>query len=304
MTKQSKSVLGVILAIVLAFSAFGGTAWAQDDLDAYYVQVDPPPVVAGQFTVALYIDTSIIYPPTQGAYFDVDALAVTLGTPESPATTYYVVDVLVAAAQQYPQLAFLDSSGRPITSSSSYVETVEITSGGTVYSYSPEPNVDYMNGWMFRVNDKFPLLAGSSITDPTGAAINQAYIVPGDEVFLYFADMLDTAGIATYFPRFERVGYDPDTGDLAVLIYASDSYYDSRTYDWIINPFAPFVNQRVTIAVGSSNYATSTDASGIAVINVSALPSGTAIILRPQFNNYPSYNIGIPYWISANTVSP
>jgi hypothetical protein len=30
MTKQSKSVLGVILAIVLAFSAFGGTAWAAD----------------------------------------------------------------------------------------------------------------------------------------------------------------------------------------------------------------------------------------------------------------------------------
>jgi hypothetical protein len=261
--------------------------------NATYTQnaISEAPGVAGQFTVAFNLDT----PSTSvgGSYFDVNLFPVTLGTPSDPSTVYYVVDVLVAIMQQYPQLEFLDSSRNPIMSGDSYFNGVSVTSGEIKYYFEPDYSYSYYNGWMFRINDKFTMLDPANYpagwnpnTDgPVGAAINQAYVQPGDVVDIYFANAdIDTT--ATLYTRFESAVYNVGAGDITAQITASDAYYDlNNNFWWTVGPFTPLANTQVYIQLDSGAYTSyTTNANGYITVPAGSPASGThTLTLRPEF---------------------
>ncbi len=250
------------------------------------------PKESGQFTVALSIDTSLTSAGSGGGYFDINSLPVTLGSSSSPATVYHVTDVLVAAAQQYPSLAFLATGGAPITSGSSYMESVSITDvGGTTYNFAPDYGYSYYNGWMFRIDDMFPMLNPADyptgwdpITQgPVGAAINQAYVQRGETVDLYFADA-EQASTATQYARFENASYS--SGTLTAQIKTSVAYYDvSNNFWWTVLNFVPLANTQVSVRIdgGPASQYTTNSSGYISISGLSLAAGRHSLTLRPQF---------------------
>jgi hypothetical protein len=295
MLTNKKRILSIALALVLVFSAFGGAALAlPGDPAASYTQVPlaSAPGVPGQFTVDLSIDTPAI--SIGGSYFDVNSIPVILGNAsiEEP-QVYYVVDVLVAAEQQYSQLEFFEYGTTPLSTRSSYMDNMSITSGGTTYNFASDYGYSYYNGWMFRVNDKFTMLNAADYpagwdptTDgPVGAAINQAYVENGVTVDLYFANA-DQTTTATQYERFESASYSGST--LTAQITTSVAYNDlSNNYWWTVTNFAPLASTTVSVYIDgntANTYTLTTDSSGNISITGLTLPAGThSLTLVPQF---------------------
>lgn len=109
-----------------------------------------PPTVTGQFTVYLSVKSNSI----DGVAISRHRLPITMGTP-GVTNYFFVSDVLVAAMSQYPALSFQNSSGIPITSTSSYVQKVTDSTVSSTLVFEPVTGINYYNGWMFRINDKY-----------------------------------------------------------------------------------------------------------------------------------------------------
>jgi hypothetical protein len=285
------SVSAAVENITIPISAQNGNNYANFTLNinnnGAYTQValDNAPSYDDQITVYLNIDT----PQTSivgGIYFDVNLFSVEL-EPDDGSQVFYVSDVLVAAAKKYPQLEFLDGSDDDITADSNYVNSVTITAGGVPYNFAPDYNYSYYNGWQYRINDMFPMLAYEDWPDywtadqgPVGAAINEAYVKNGNVIDLYFADT-EEAATATQYTRFESASYSG--GTLTAQITTSVSYYDiSNNYWWMVTAFAPLANQSVTVQIDegvSTQY--TTDSNGN--ISITGLSLAHTLTLLPQF---------------------
>jgi hypothetical protein len=249
MTKQSKSVLGVILAMVLVFSAFGGTAWAVSDpppedvlggtaLNPYSPENPNNSVyVVEQPEFARSIDLTFVI--EAGDSYNGDApfrseIPITL----TSATGYYTVtDLLVAiAANQSNKLKFLDANYRPLSSSSSFLQEVDYDGGEWDSGYAG------FDGWVFRVNDLFPMLPSPAYTGYyIGAGILDTYIKDGDIIhfFFDFPSQYDPSG-ANLAANYVRAS-DPTISaenNIAVHLEAHDTFIDpALKYQFQVNDY-------------------------------------------------------------------
>jgi hypothetical protein len=289
MFQPKKRFLSIALALIMTALLFSTTIFAlPGDSQASYDQVAiaNAPTISGEFTVYLAICTSNV----SGTHYSTELRPVTMGS-SGLSRAYFVSDVLAAAAQQYgpqsqpswqyPSLDLVLNDGA-FNSNTNYLSSVQIngTSFESVEGYSPT------NGWMFRINDKFPKLnqanrpAGwSNAMGPAGASIAQAYVQSGDIIDLYFAEA-GSESTATKYVRFENVTYSylPPIGVIiGGQLYSSTCYYDqNNNWYWMIENFASLANTgRSTINTRSKELLYS---DGYEV----ALPSGRGIdsILR------------------------
>jgi hypothetical protein len=299
--KNMRKLFGVLLAVALVFS-IAGPAFAVPPSVASYTQVplDEAPSASGVFTVYLSICSNRVNGDDN--YIHRYDLPVSMGA-SGVTDTYYVTDVLVAADSQYNWLTIYSRIDTVITGDSTYVYGVKDTDVSPTV-FSPVTSYDYYNGWMVRIDDKYPLLNSANypagwtyaVNGPLGATIDQMYVTGGEHISLYFADTLNLAR-ATEYTVVDSAFYDATYDELTMDIYGSYSYYRSGDYYWIINDFYGLDTVDVTIKVDGNTYPATTDEDGEVTFNDVILSSGTyEVELLPNFtpHTYGGIAYGIP----------
>jgi len=263
-----------------------------------------PPTVTGQFTVYLSVKSNSI----DGVAISRHRLPITMGTP-GVTNYFFVSDVLVAAMSQYPALSFQNSSGIPITSTSSYVQKVTDSTVSSTLVFEPVTGINYYNGWMFRINDKYRAMnpadwpAGwdEDVSGPYGAAINQAFVQPDDFIDFYFADSAN-ATVATRTLKASGFTYTSGINKkLDVTLSESHCYFDGPpNYKWYATTFAVVPNVTFSVKIDGTTYTDATNANGVITINGIALSSGTHTFeVLPIYNTYTvngTYHMSIPLY--------
>jgi hypothetical protein len=153
--------------------------------------------------------------------------------------------------------------------------------------------IDYYNGWMFRVNGKYPLLnsedwpSGWSPSDgPCGAGISEAYVIDGDVIDFYFADTASLAK-ATAFTRIDSASYSSSGSTLNLEISSSYSYFRNSDYYWIIDDFYGLDTTSVSVKINNSTYTGTTDEYGeLTIRNITLSPGTYTVELLPTFKSY------------------
>lgn len=287
-----KKILNItmILIMILTMSI---DAFAIGDINASYTQVPlaNSPKVSGQFTVYLSISSNRV----NGEYIRRFNLPVTMGTANSN-RTYFVSDVMTAAQNQYVWLTVQGLNNN-------YINGIkDATIGNTVFG--PVAGYDNFNGWMFRINDKYPLLnqndwpsGWTSTMGPCGAAINQAYVTEDQKIDFYHAD---TMNINRATHSFKSDSFNYSGGTLNTKLYTSYSYFDmNNNYKWVIKKYSLVKRKSFQVRIdGNINKSITCDSSGNAKVTGLSLSSGTHTIeILPQFVTFGIY--GIPKYSGA-----
>lgn len=318
MKKYTKKLLALAMVLAMVLS-LGVSAYAVAYEDGTYVQ-DPladasEHAITGTATVYLSIISDRVY-DSNGAYVQIERynLPVIIGT-SGVTNTYYVSDVLYAAKQQNNWLKFYSASGYEISSIPSYLYGIKDTVESSSTVFQPA-EYDYMdvedwfededdaweayfqylcNGWMFRINNKMPLLDEADwpanyigVVDYCGAAITEAYVEAGDSIVLYFADIYeginyDETGEYLYednYPTeyllFDDISLSGNT--LTANVYSSIIAKDPYTMDWVLDD-VDFVavanNTKFHVAVDQVDCGEVTVTNGAITFNVSGISSGS-----------------------------
>jgi hypothetical protein len=243
MKSNTKRILGLILALVLAFSAFGGMALAAGDPDpreylggTAFDPFDPTnpdssayevskPTTAESITVSFVIEagdvTEMYEDVIPDTRFRMEIPQVALANASGFYTVYDLLNVI--QAQGDFDFTFVYD---PIKDAY-YLSAVEYDAASTTPWTAGQWGND---GWVFRVNDLFPaeLLPGYADTYYEGTAINQTYLNDGDVVhFFYdfpgqFASTLPYNMAADYVRGIVEA-YDVRTGTLDIQLQTHDT---------------------------------------------------------------------------------
>lgn len=305
--RKMRKLFGVLLAVAMLF-AVAVPAFAMSNTSASYTQVPlvSAPTESGHFTVYLSICSNSV----NGNYIHRYNLPVNMGQ-TGVTKTYNVSDVLVAADSQYNWLTIYSRIDTVITGASTYVYGVKDTDVSSTQVFSPVTGYDSYNGWMVRINGKYPLLNSADwptgwtpAMGPIGASIDQAYVQANDKIDLYFADTMNLPR-ATNYTVVDSAAYNATYDELTMDIYESYSYYRSSDWYWMINDFYELDTVDVTVKIGSNTYTDTTDEDGeVTFRNVSLSPGIYTVELLPNFTSYVSggTTYGIPT-VSGTTYS-
>lgn len=167
-------------------------------------------------------------------------------------------------------LEFQDYDGNIVPATGSYIYQVYYS--GKTYAPTSRYAID---GWMFTVNKKFPLISGTPGSNAQGQAINTTYVTDGDIIDVFW----NKADSSTYCADFDRISSASySSGTLTVNVDFINSYYDS-SYVWHISNYAGLNGATVAVYTTSGTYLGSaiTDSTGQAQIPVT-LSAGTYVI--------------------------
>lgn len=210
-------------------------------------------------------------------YDNIDLPAKTDGTKQR------VVDALCAIqgdGNTAPQ--FLTINGNPITNSSTYFRSIKMNN----VTYAP-PTEYSIQGWMFRINDKFPLIesygepdtSSSSLSttgDAKGETINTAYIKSKDVITVYYDIPLSNS--AANYTRISNV--TNTSSSITATVQASESWFNGSLYScWHILDFDTF-NAKVYLYDENGNELDNENTSGGSVTFSRSVTTGTKYILR------------------------
>ncbi len=171
-------------------------------------------------------------------YDDIDLPAKTDGSKQR------VVDALCAIqgdGDTAPQ--FLNVNGSPITSTSTYFRSIKMNN----VTYAPPTELS-IQGWMFRINDKFPLIeeygepnTSSSILSTTGEAkgetISTAFIKSNDVITVYYD--IPLPGSAADYTRITNVSNT--SSSITANVQSSKSWFNKIDLScWHILDFTTF----------------------------------------------------------------
>ena len=282
--------------------ALAAPSFAADGDDASYVQNSiansPDFSATGAGTVYLTILSNSV----NGNYIARFNEAISIESNDHAHDYCTVYEVLVEAHNDIPDLIFTIQSSTIPTGTSNAVVGVKDNSVSNSITFGPVLSYDYYNGWMFRINNQFPLLnqadwpSGWTASDgPIGASIEQAYVTNGQTITLYCADMKNSLR-GTHYLMVDDCVRNGNT--LVLNLSASQSYYDaSNSYYWVIDDFA-LVDDSVysfTVMVNGDYKFAYYSSDGVFTISGVTDTSGTVTII-PTFNNHTSGGIayGIP----------
>lgn len=248
--------LGLIAILFLAMSVTGlAKSGDNESADASTYTVGSYTYTTGEnFNVKLIVEGNSIY--TEQTV----ALA-------ASSSAYTVRDVLLAAQTNDSKLSFNAYGGSAIGATDTYFASV--TYDGT--TESPSGSWD---GWVFRVNDKFPLENAG-----WGTTIATTYVAAGDEIHCYMDDT-EYAHENTYYTKVSSVNYEEET--LTVNVKASYQYYGSAPdYAWTITNFASYSGVQVQIYNGDTLVdSATTDSAGDAKFEDLSLISNTTYTVK------------------------
>lgn len=248
-TLKSRKFLSMFLVLMMVLSFLPVSALAAPlDNDGQYLEGNaiPPnpsnplsatyevaqPEEAEEITVTLVVEAGDVvewYEVNPGSSFRYEH-TFTLGD-GSTLDTYTVTDLLYAANLAGP-LSFYDILGTsltPITSSTDYIAAIEY--GGDTWEYGQWG----LDGWVFRVNDQFPVKETDDELGYEGTSILQTYLKDGDVVhFFYDFPGIFTGSIGDVSANYVRGVYVNDTGSsLTVQLQGHKTFISQST--WIMS---------------------------------------------------------------------
>jgi hypothetical protein len=297
MKSNTKRILGLILALVLAFSAFGGMALAVGDggLIGSAIPPDPSnpdcstyeitkPTPTSSINVAFVIEAGDeIFGGGSKFRVEIPSVILTSGS----AQLFTVTDLLVYlnGRRSTYNLTFLDPNRVPLTSTSSYLGIVDYGSDEW------EAGQLGFDGWVFRVNDKFPVYLSGS--DWFGADILQTNIKDGDVVhFFYdFPSDYDRQSGSFAADNVRAIQVSSTRTSLTVQLQGHDTYiHPTSPYDFEVNNYANLQDNIVASVVDD----TGTTITGTSNVNGQvtfngSFTSGQIYIVTTESQYYPPY---------------
>ncbi len=236
---KAKKILSLVLAMMLVF-ALAAPAMAYTPNNSAYRQVAiaSAPTIPANSTVYL----SIVSNEVSGSHIGRYDLPISIST----ADQYDVADILVLAHAQYPALTFYYDSDTVLTGASQRLYGVKDTTVSTTQIFGPnEPEYDKI-GWMFRIDNQFPLLNSADwpsnynedTKGPIGATIEQAYVEAGQHIFLYFAGA-QTETNATHYVKISNFAHTSGSKTVTFQLFDCYCWYDTEANDfyWHIEPY-------------------------------------------------------------------
>ncbi len=266
MLNQKKKLFSYILVFVMVFSLFGGTALAVEN-DGRYLEGDAIPP-----TSSVDCSTYLVVEPASETSIDVtfvieagdaledyeisegSAFRLELPVSMSKVSGLYTVTDLLDEVNGSNGLEFYGANNSAFTASTDYLDTVVYDDG--IDEYTWKAGSLGFDGWVFRVNDKFPVRVTSDLLGYEGTSILQTYLEDGDVVHFFYdlpSDLDSTSG--SIAAKYVRGIYDSSsTGSLTVQLQAHTTY---------IEPVSPFIyNVNNYIDMGSGVVARLYDSSG------------------------------------------
>jgi hypothetical protein len=254
MLTNKKRILSIALALVLAFSAFGGMAFAtptpstatlsEPTASNYLLGSAIPPSNARDCSTYVVTTTkedpvtvSFIIEAGEEVFEEYDAFRVEIPSITLTDTTtgyYTVTDLLVALNKQIStyNLEFFNASGQDIAPSDNYLDAV-------AYNREKwEAGQLGFDGWAFRVNDKFPVTTDG--TGYVGASILETTINSGDIVHFFYdlpADYSPASGnLAANYVR--GIRFASTAASLTVQLQGHTTYiYPTSPYDFYVDNY-------------------------------------------------------------------
>ncbi|HWQ80456.1 MAG TPA: hypothetical protein VN381_16630 [Anaerovoracaceae bacterium] len=242
-TLKSRKFLTLLLALMMvlailpisASAADGdylqGNAIPPDSSNPYgsaYLQ--PNPVEDEEITVTLIIEAGDVVVNSRvvsGTNFH-EERSVTLGDGEN-SSTYTVADLLYSADTNNADFTFYGISGLsliPFTSSTDYLAAVKY---GTNTWQAGRWGFD---GWVFRINDKYPVKVTDDGLGYEGTSILQTYLEDGDVVHLFY-DFPSTvsSAVGDVSANYVRGVYESSTDTtLTAQLQGHKTYITPSTY--------------------------------------------------------------------------
>jgi len=236
--KNIKRKIMVCVASALMILVLAVPAFAEEGTNSgYYLQTDSGTSAAIE-DVTVRIISNGSSNNFEVEYDNIDLPAKTDGTKQR------VVDALCAVqgdGNTAPQ--FLNVNDNPITSTSTYFRSIKMNN----VTYAPPTELS-IQGWMFRINDKFPLIetygepnTSSSIFSTTGNAkgetISTAYIKSNDVITVYYD--IPLPGSAADYTRITDVSNT--SSSITASVQSSKSWFNKIDFScWHILDFSSF----------------------------------------------------------------
>lgn len=268
-----------LMVTIMAVPAFATTDTYYSDDTSYYKQNDNSYSynLSGDVTVTLEIQSKKV---NGSSYYK--KTDVTLSNP-GYTRKVTVADVLVEAMSENSELHFEDASGNDITSSSSSFFQVRIVNSDNTSTIYAPTSYTAKNGWMFRIDSRFPIHSGTVGTDAVGEDILHAY-VKKNQLVSVFMDNPETYSDSVYFTRFKSLTYS--SSSVTALVQYSRAYYGpSPSYVWHIGSFYNMNSCPVELYKSTdmnNPVATGTTSSGSVTLTPSStLTSGTYYVIVP-----------------------
>jgi hypothetical protein len=267
MLTNKKRILSIVLALVLAFSAFSGMAFAAGTSllgsaipptktrDCSTYDINPTPAPATSANVSFVIEAgNIVF--GGGSAFRVEIPSVPL---ISTAAQLFTVTDLLFELNKPAYVSYglqFNENGQPVTQKSTYVDEV-------IYNKSSwEAGQLGFDGWVFRVNDKFPVY--QSGTDWIGASIFETNIKDGDIIHFFYdfpSDFSSTSGsFAANYVR--ALNFASTSTSLTVQLQGHTTYINPSSYDMYVDNYVN-LQGGITVTVVDSSGATLTGTSDI-----------------------------------------
>lgn len=281
MRRLSRSIIILFVIIVMA-TIMAASSYAANGMNGrgngYYLISDQ---TIPTYSTSDTIKVRVIVLSRQFSSTDTHSLNINQVVSLTGKTEYSVRDVMIQFNNESTTAKACDYSGNLITSNSimigSFVDGMR--SYGPIFfddiGFGYRVSVD---GWMFRVNGKNPLITFTSNGGPLGAGIHETPVKEGD-VITFFFDCPFTINNTDYSTRFisADVNYQGGTGLLQVQLQSSrDNLYDGDG-QWIITPFIDYAPGVALIASlydfnGTLISTISLDATGYGIKYISLSP--------------------------------
>jgi hypothetical protein len=242
-------LIAVIMIMMVTSSAFaaGNAGWYNPGTPVTYTN---PIKVKVVLQSRKYANTSEYI----NAVYDV-----TLGTNNMTATSFKVIDALVALNDQQSDYVLLESSGDEIEETDSVLYNVKKVSNNHLYGPTLYTSDHYpIDGWMFKVNGKFPTSTSSS-TNAEGLDVSHTYIQDGDVIY-FFTDypwkennVIKSAYFVSAF-----TSYNDDTHKLKITLKQNRDFYNGplATATWTIQMYGvyePSIDLEAVVKDASGN---------------------------------------------------
>ena len=220
-----------LMVTIMAVPAFATTETYYTDDTAYYTQVDNSTEynMSGNVTVTLEIQSKKV---NNKVYYD--KFDVTLESNDYNGKVT-VSDVLVEAMNENTNLHFQNASGVDITNGSASFYQLRVNESNNNYTIYAPTSYTAKNGWMFRINSRFPIHSGTVGTNAQGEDILHAYVKNGEKISLFMDNPISYSDSA-YFMRFKQLTYS-STSVTATVQYSRSYYGSAPNYVWNIQQF-------------------------------------------------------------------
>lgn len=306
--KTAKRILTVALALMLIFALAAPSFASDNSTAAQYTQnaSGSYPAFSSDGSGTVYL--TILSNKVGSNYIARYNLPVPITSSDHANTYCTAYEALLAADTYYSDLVFRWGYDPIPTGYSHSVTGVKDTTvdANNFFGISLSP-IEYDKvGYMFRIEDKFPILASSdcpsgwdtSLYGPCGASLEEAYITNGQHITVYFANAMNVTN-GTKYQKIHSCNYDSSTNTLTFCAMSSRSYYGSApNYKWTIGSFTTVSSSTVDVLVNgvqyTAHYISGSNPNTYEITGITANSGTNTLIIPPTFKsvttNYSTYN--------------